>query len=314
MKRLVVCSDGLWNRPGAPANSNVALLSNAIVPNAGGSVVQITLTDRLDARGESICALYQALAANYVPGDQIWLFGFSRGAYVVRSLAGMIRNVGLIRKDCSGKLAEAWHIYRTRWGADARNAVTFRDAHSHQPTIKFLGVWETTGENGVPADTTDGFHDRRLSTWVENAYHALAIDEASRSLVPCLWLTGPERSRTEQCWFSGTHRDMGGMGQNMAFANTSLAWMAERAASLGLELDRTFLSAAMAARDSSETFENSLRSGNARRSAQVRAIGVTNQDETVHPSAEQLYLRNHRYRPANLQHYLGRDEQIQLPL
>ncbi|MFA5632269.1 MAG: DUF2235 domain-containing protein [Porticoccaceae bacterium] len=313
MKRLVVCSDGLWNRTETSANSNIALLANAISPDAAGGVVQVTLADMLYGRDESVCALYQALAANYAPGDQIWLFGFSRGAYVVRSLAGMIRNVGLLGKHCSGKLAEAWHIYRTRWGADAHNAVKFRDGYCHQPTIKFLGAWETVGDNGIPG-AADGFHDRRLSNCVENAYHALAIDEASQGLAPCLWRTGAERSRTEQCWFSGTHRDMGGMGQNMAFANASLAWMAERATSLGLELDRGFLSAAMAARTGNGIHDNEYRNGRARRNAGRRTIGVTNQDETVHPSAEQLYLRNPGYRPANLKHYLGRDEQIQLPL
>lgn len=301
------------------------LLCAAIVSRATAGATQFTIQDGFASLAsdatpllrESVCALYRDLILNFTPGDELWFFGFSRGSFVVRSLIGLIRNAGLLKKHHINRLQEAWHIYRTTWGADAQNATGFRAGYSHRVNVKFLGVWDTVGSNGIPGEDTDncGFHDTVLSSCVENACHALAIDENRKQLVSCPWKTAPGRARTEQCWFTGSHRDIGGMGREMNLANISLGWMAMRAASLGLELDSRFLANAMEQRllskpggDTSGNFLTSPRNGLS------RPIGISNHDETLHSSAEQFFLRNQGYRPGNLKKFLARDEQIQLPL
>ena len=329
MKRLIVCSDGLWHSANIPAHSNVGVVKAAILPSAaspGSSkpVTQISVSDPFQAVASkeqplleaSICWLYEQLALNYEPGDQLWFFGFSRGSFVVRSCIGMIRNAGLLKKQHLDKVDDAWHIYRTRWGADARNGVLFRNAHSHTPAIKFLGVWDSVGNFGIPATDTSnglGFHDRSLSRTVENACHALAIDETRKDFTPCLWLTSDDRARTEQCWFTGNHRDIGGIGGDMALANISLEWMLERASAIGLGLDTGFFRDALRLRNRNGSTDFSTGAGN-KSAAKRRAIGVGNGDETLHSSAEQRFMRNPNYRPSNLKRFLERDEQIQLPL
>ncbi len=330
MKRLIVCSDGLWSAPATAGDSNIALLAAAVAPVARDGAGQVVITDpyqglpvaadQLDSRWLefSVCSLYRGLALNYSPGDQLWLFGFSRGSYVVRSCIGMLRNVGLLKKAHLDRVADAWRIYRTRWGADARNGVSFRTAFSHRVGVKFLGVWDTLGPAGIPlASDTErsdlpGFHDTQLSSLVENACHALAIDERQRGHAACLWRTPADRTRTEQCWFAGNHRDIGGIQGDRGLANISLRWMLARAAALGLELDHDFLAAAMAQRGgaSGDDYRNAKVG---RAGTRLRPVGLTNSDETLHSSAEQRYLRNSRYRPVNLKAYMDRDEQIQLP-
>lgn len=325
MKRLVVCSDGLWSGSRGAGQSNLDLLVSAIAPSTANGTIQITLQDPFSGQArtgqphlqDSVCWLYRQLAHNFAPGDELWFFGYSRGAFVVRSLAGLIRNTGLLKKHQLNHLPEAWHIYRTTWGADARNATVFRDARCQRVSVKFLGVLDTVGSNGIPGNDSEncGFHDNVLSSAVENACHALAIDENRGELSPCLWKTAPDRSRTEQCWFAGSHRDIGGMGREMALANLSLDWIALRASALGLELDRGFLATAMAQRLPSPQASHSAGNVSLPKSTGFsRAIGACNHDETLHSSAEQLFLRNQGYRPSNLKRFLARDEQIQLPL
>lgn len=316
MKRLILHSDGLWQATTIPTHSNVALLTAAINARAADGTHQISLGDYVrQETKDSILALYRQLAANYESGDQLWFFGFSRGAFIVRSCIGLIRNVGILHKRHLDKVEDAWRVYRTTWGPDTSNATSFRNAYSHQgqqTRIKFLGAWETVGNKGVPDDTNaSGFHDHQLSSTVENACQALAIDETNRMLPPCLWRTRPERERTEQCWFSGNHREIGGVGGDLRLANISLQWLANRATALGLALDGDFLHRAMAERCTL----HEANAATARKSARnLRPIGITNGDETVHTSAEQRFLRQQNYRPGNLQAFLKRDEQIQLPL
>ncbi|MGD9661100.1 MAG: DUF2235 domain-containing protein [Porticoccaceae bacterium] len=331
MKRLIVCSDGLWQNANSPAHSNVGLVKAAILPtattpNSGKPVAQLSISDPFQAVAgkerqfleASICWLYEQLALNYEPGDQLWFFGFSRGSFVVRSCIGLIRNAGLLKKQHLHRIDDAWHIYRTRWGADARNGVLFRNAHSHLPEVKFLGAWDSVGATGLPQgaspeNNTLGFHDNVLSRAVENAYHALAIDETRKELPPCLWVTSQDRARTEQCWFTGNHRDIGGIGGNMALANISLEWMLERARAIGLGIDTDFLRDALRVRNGNQGTDFSTGVG-IKTASRCRAIGVSNSDETLHSSAEQRFMRNPRYRPNNLKRFLQRDEQIQLPL
>src|SRR5439155_7752741 len=129
---------------------------------------------------------YEYLAQQYEAGDEVYVLGFSRGAYTARSLVGMIRNCGLIYpKHLALRGAMAYGIYRTRDdNADSFTAKLFRSSFSRDIKIKLIGVWDTVGALGIPLAVLKDvnmkfyeFHDTKLSTIVENAYHALAIDE-----------------------------------------------------------------------------------------------------------------------------------------
>ncbi len=192
---------------------------------------------------------YEFLARHYRPGDKIFLFGFSRGAYAVRSIAGMIAKVGLIKP---GKI-DRWHIRRAfRLYQDCDNqhrAEQFKSAFCHGRTeIEMIGVWDTVKSLGPPfpvlsyiAPMATEFHDHKLSGIIKNAFQALAADENRRAFAPIPWDCQPQwPGRLEQAWFAGAHSDVGGFVYELPAArklsNISLNWMLARAETCGLPL------------------------------------------------------------------------------
>ncbi|SEQ83676.1 Uncharacterized alpha/beta hydrolase domain [Nitrosomonas sp. Nm51] len=190
---------------------------------------------------------YEFLAREYQDGDEIYIAGFSRGAYTARSLVGLIRNCGLIDpKYLPVNAAIAYGIYRTRGDKpDSRTAAFFRSKFSRQIKIKFLGVWDTVGALGIPLDIIQEFnlefyefHDTKLSSIVENAYHAVALDEHRKHYDVSLW--SPDKmpqQKIEQRWFVGSHSDVGGGHKDRALSDLSLRWMQDKAGAAGLDLD-----------------------------------------------------------------------------
>lgn len=332
MKRLIILCDSTWSDIGQQRSGNVMRLAQAIRPRSADGVQQLMcyLHGTPDcakdpdsvarAIDHDIQQAYRFLVLNYERDDELFLFGFSRGAYIVRSCIGMLRNIWLLRRPHVNLIASAYHIYRTLWGADADNALRFRETHARAVTVRFLGAWDTVGDAGIPLGLYGGlnaerycFHDTRLSRIVEHASHALAVDERSKLLAPSLWSTRGDRSRTQQMWFSGSHLDLGGMYGDSIAAITSLRWMIDQAAHCGLETDDAFVTSIEGAASGNvlnRAIPPSLRTFG----TMERAIGSRNGDEALHPSAEHRYLRDSRYRPQNLLHYLSRDEQIQLLL
>jgi hypothetical protein len=167
-----------------------------------------------------ILAGYRYLVDTYQDGDEVFVLGFSRGAYTARSLVGMVRNCGLLRPRASWwtptpvMVGIAYGIYRTRSdGPDSAAAQDFRSKYAQEISIKFLGVWDTVGALGIPthwAQTLNmdyyQFHDTRLSKIVENAYQAAALDEHREDYSVCLWdPSGPPGQTIEQRWFAGAH-------------------------------------------------------------------------------------------------------------
>jgi uncharacterized protein (DUF2235 family) len=192
---------------------------------------------------------YQALARGYRPGDKIFLFGFSRGAYAVRSIAGMIARVGLLTPEhARGKLVRrAFRIYEN-CDAQAR-AERFHRKFCHETIeIEMIGVWDTVKSLGLPfpvlsriAPMATEFHDHKLSPIIRNAYQALAADENRRAFAPIPWTCQPNwPGRLEQAWFAGAHSDVGGFvyerPEARKLSNISLHWMLTRAAMCGLPL------------------------------------------------------------------------------
>jgi uncharacterized protein (DUF2235 family) len=187
----------------------------------------------------------------YEPGDEIFLFGFSRGAYTARSLAGMIANCGLpagaFSDDC---VTQAFAAYRNP--ANRASILAGLTACGLAPaTIQMVGVWETVGALGIPAifggvdESTYGFLDTNLHPDIRNAYHCVAIDEKRIQFPATLWTSAPSPGQTvEQVWFSGCHDDLGGgtpqggvVDEGTRLCDITLRWMAGKAQALGLSMD-----------------------------------------------------------------------------
>jgi type VI secretion system (T6SS) phospholipase Tle1-like effector len=195
---------------------------------------------------ENIRSGYMFLAQNYLPGDEIFLFGFSRGAFTARSLAGFINACGLLKRQHLGDLGRAWTYYRGPGPHTPEDFLARCNSDCHvDATIKFLGVWDTVGALGIPVGLFSlfdhskyGFHDTGPCKIVKHGCHALAIDEHRDEFVPTLW-TGkpPEGVTIEQVWFAGAHADVGGGYITRNLADIPLVWMAQKAEADGLALD-----------------------------------------------------------------------------
>lgn len=200
----------------------------------------------------SICRGYGFLASRYRPGDRIFLFGYSRGAYAVRSLAGMIGALGLLRHDKATErnIRQAFRLYEAASAPEASRVVAeFAGPRCHTGVaVEMLGVWDTVRALGLPYPVLSrlgrmatAFHDHRLGPHIRHGYHALAIDEDRTAYAPILW----ERSdgwegRLEQAWFPGAHADVGGEVRAhppaRPLANIALNWMLRRAERHGVIL------------------------------------------------------------------------------
>lgn len=280
-KRLVVCFDGTWNAADSErAETNVVRLSRAIRANSGtDGVPQFSIylrgvgtsgsrLDRLIAGAtgagidDIIRTAYLFLAQNYVPAhkddqgrdvpaDEIFLFGYSRGAYAARSMTGLLGSAGLLKRQSLGHLQTAWSYYRDfkkRSPQDFVRRYAKKKIETHEEVaVNFLGVWDTVGALGIPvgilseiSGLVHGFHDTSPSRIVKHGAQALAIDEHRDEFVPTLWTgTAPAGSTIEQVWFAGCHGDVGGGYSDRELADIPLLWMIDRAKSAGLQVDET---------------------------------------------------------------------------
>ncbi|MFK7741107.1 MAG: DUF2235 domain-containing protein [Planctomycetota bacterium] len=275
MKRLIVCADGTWNTPeqqdqGRPAPTNVYKLHNSIAARSDDSVEQSTYyhpgvgteggwLSRLaggmwgHGLGDNIQSAYRWLGENYEPGDEVYLFGFSRGSFTVRSLAGMIGRCGLLQLR-ELEAHEAWQRIKAAYSAYRLDGEEYDDTWCrpewprHLPAsapIHFLGVWDTVGALGIPNDLSIldlldnprawSFHDTRLGEHVQRARHAVALDEYRASFSPALWEGDHSDRDVEQVWFAGAHSDVGGGYADFGLADIALKWMVDEASKAGLK-------------------------------------------------------------------------------
>ncbi len=275
MKRLVVCCDGTWNKPDNVTITNVEKIARTVQsdPAATGGSYQLVYyvsgvgagsyeADRIlgGAFGlglfHNVIACYRFLAQNYEPGDEIFIIGFSRGAYTARSVAGMVGKVGLLTKLSlvEERLPAAVHLYQQTSlpsGAFGSSVEEFKHDHCHAAKVHFLGVFDTVGALGIPGFMrfAPRFHDVQLSGQVERARHALAIDETRLKFAPTFW-EAPEQppgapttdARVKQVWFEGAHSDVGGGYPDTGLSDTSLLWMVREAHEAGLVFDVPLLS------------------------------------------------------------------------
>jgi uncharacterized protein (DUF2235 family) len=258
MKRLICCLDGTWNSDEEGAVlTNVVKLHRHILPEDANGIRQVSRYVRgIDSTkgmraqfikgavgyelADRILEGYGFLADAYEPGDEIFLTGFSRGAFQARSLAGFIALFGLAKNGSDFCVEDAWDLYREPPGRRAPAALERLRAGAHYPVgIKCIGVWDTVGNIGNPFFSSGfigrrfEFHDTRLHPSIDVGLHALSIDELRGPFRPSLW-TRPRNAapvpnqHVEQVWFAGTHANVGGGYPETELSDIALLWMAER--------------------------------------------------------------------------------------
>ncbi|WP_013323869.1 DUF2235 domain-containing protein [Gloeothece verrucosa] len=273
MKRLIVCCDGTWETLTNPTATNVVKIAQGIKSFDDKGIAQIVYYEQGVGTGEdfinkigggafgwgidqAIQTSYRFLCLNYDPGDEIYLFGFSRGAYTVRSLSGFIFNCGLIERRYIREIPKAYEFYRdrrdeTRPSSD--QAVKFRQQYGQnngaQIPITLLGCWDTVGSLGIPdvipyfpldnwINQKYLFHDTQLHGQTVHARHAVAVDEIRSTFnVTPMDKAYPEQD-IKQIWFPGEHGCVGGgTAQTQGLSDRALQWMIEEAVAIGLGFD-----------------------------------------------------------------------------
>ena len=279
MKRLALFFDGTWNDP--QDNTNVWSLRHILADVSVDGSRQMPFYDKgvgtnpLDrvsggafgvGLSENVRQGYAWLMQNYEVGDEIFIFGFSRGAFTARSLAGVIARCGLLKpgaplsfKDVYERYrrgAKAIPIYDLKYGREkpqtSEDEIIKEQTYYGPSFIKMVGVWDTVGSLGLPFGNFPGvsrstlhFHYTRLSRTVEHSYQALALDEYRKPSRPEVWMNffpekdDPEKLRkdkrfVEQRWFAGAHSDVGGGYPDDRLRQRPLAWMQQKATNCGL--------------------------------------------------------------------------------
>ncbi len=311
-RNLVICCDGSWQTVGP---TNVSLIARAVARTSSDGVGQFTLhqrcrTSRTRAAVElDVLDTYRLLVANFEPGDRLYFFGFSRGAYLARTMAGMISALGILRREHADRVAEGYALYRDRSGRTnprSFRTLDFRHTYAAETTVKFLGVWETVGWLGIPATRWRRldprwrrlmFHDTVKSRVVETAYQALAIDEGRRPYPPVPWRAG---AGVHQLWFPGAHADVGGGYLENDLAGVSLRWMMERATANGLAFRRWYPDDPLGVMHDRHDGTNRFLGRSS------RPIGVFEpESERVSDAVRERMRAIPTYRPANLLAYLA---------
>jgi hypothetical protein len=278
MKRIVICCDGTWNKPGnmdmgVRVKTNVLKVYEALATAGENAVQQVKYYGQGIGTNYSVGDLvfggltgsgidrhikdaYKFLIWSFEPGDELYFFGFSRGAYTARSLVGLIRNCGIILPQHLGLVDVAYSLYRDRNAVahpDSDLMVAFRRKYSQTTRIKFIGVWDTVGALGIPVkmlkwfNQAHEFHDVKLSRDVDYAYHAVALDERRSMFQPALWeLSRSSRQEAvkqevEQVWFPGVHSNVGGGYADAGLSDIALDWMIRKAQAVGLTFKESYL-------------------------------------------------------------------------
>ncbi len=306
MKRIVICMDGTWQSLNQEELTNIGIIARSVAHKetlADRSYVYQTViytqgvgsaTSAVDKRGavqelgfqfhrlfggalgegleDAVLDTYMRLAFNYEAGDEIYIFGFSRGAFAARRLSGLINTAGIVSRRFTHKARDGFRLYyakprsvdppekiaehedearqfRKLYGKGERDQDGRRVQTETVPPIKYLGVFDTViqrGFNDVAGSMLPGsgahrlrFKNYRVSPNVEFARHAVAVDENRLGFPVRLWDNIEEdnaalgRRAYEQRWFVGTHGDIGG-GDGSELAALALKWVAEGAANAGL--------------------------------------------------------------------------------
>ena len=333
MKRIVICADGTWNRPEKNLKkdvpTNVLRLARAIKPGGhGGTKQQVfydwgigSYHDRISAGAtgkglnKNIMDDYRYIVQNYTHGDEIFLFGFSRGAYTVRSLCGLINNCGILKRPEARLIQAAFDHYKKTGPAhapDGSASIRFREDHSYPSRqIKFVGVWDTVGALGIPIsflgflDPPDEFYDTKIGPNVRIARHAMAIDEVRSDFEPTTWYKRANLD-LKQVWFSGVHADVGGSykpdNDGSLLSDIALDWMMREAHLNGLVFEphlRNRLKPNPTAK-----LHRSRRHIYRSKPKFYRPIDHGKSEVLIHESVKTRWQSDPKYRPRNLKKYI----------
>lgn len=290
-KRLIICCDGTWNDADSEdaSPSNVTRISRLFSLACDDGSVQIvnyqsgvgTGSNTADTLlggafgigvAERVRDAYYFLAQNYMPGDDIILIGFSRGAFTARSVAGLIGQIGLLTRE---GMEDFYPIFEDM---ESWNKPSYKDPFPTRPfpdkptgplaaplyrqkladlgmtrpdvPVKAIAVWDTVGSLGIPQTALMHklhlqpsakwyqFFDTSLAPSMLHAFQALALDEVRPPFAPAVWELG-DNNKTDlrQCWFPGDHSNVGGGKPDQGMADITLAWMMDQLASVGVEFD-----------------------------------------------------------------------------
>ncbi|MEL6450849.1 MAG: DUF2235 domain-containing protein [Pseudomonadota bacterium] len=292
MTRIVVLCDGTWNSPDMKDTTHVHALSQMLADTPDQKVKYFDGVGVNDPKeeggtfvgrgfnkvfggatgfglGKKVKEAYTFVAENYKDGDEVYLFGFSRGAYTARSVAGMIRKCGIIEDTSPRAVRKAFRLYRKTGDHNAPDRLLIREERAamspHFATsekdrdtrkggpvpivnIAFVGVWDTVGQRGIPTQLFGifariwnnfyAFHDTDLSSLVKAARHAVALDERRVFYQPALWDNLADLNARagaapfHQRWFVGDHGVVGGSAETDAVSCYTLKWVAEGAPAL----------------------------------------------------------------------------------
>ena len=308
MKRFVICFDGTWQKLRQPKPTNIAIIAQSVAHTHtlenGVQIPQIVIYSQgvgsnIDALGgdgfmdgvteglnkmlggvfgegleDNIVDTYLRLAFNYEAGDEIYVFGFSRGAFCARSFAGLINSAGIVSRRHADKAWDAFRLYRARPGPNAsqfdkddyerarkgfillygkgmRANDGTRVKVDEAPQVTYLGIFDTVGQRGMPSalggfaralNKSFGFHDMRIGSNVLAARHAVAIDECRLGFPPTLWEGVDEANQRPHCQGREHYQQRWfigthgdiGGGEGSALSAASLKWIAEGAVECGL--------------------------------------------------------------------------------
>ena len=258
-KNIVLCCDGTGNEVGADEYSNVAKLYIRLAKNddqitfydpglgtlgtPGFRTKTLTSLTRLMGLAfgyglhDNIKDAYVFLMQHYEPGDRIFLFGFSRGAYTVRALAGMIHRGGLLNRGNENLVEHAIKRYfePVRRQPDWKGMARFKKYFGRECEIHFVGVWDTVKSVGVFRRSMVLPHTADMSG-VQHGRHAVSLNEKRSKYRTNLW-TRQNDDAFAQVWFAGVHSDIGGGYEECGLSDIALEWMTGEARKFGLLLD-----------------------------------------------------------------------------
>jgi len=340
-RSIIICSDGTWNKPDENVKNNqvtnVLKVSRRIAALAQTGQQQVfydwglgayhhSISAGLTGHGiaKNICDAYRYIVHNYSPGTRLYFFGFSRGAYTVRALCGLINNVGILQNQYARHIGTAWRIYKSTARKNhpkGESALAFTKHYCHpNAAIDFVGVWDTVGALGIPFslmglfDADDEFYDTKLGSNVKVARHALALDELRQDFAPTLWQSR-ENIDIKQVWFAGSHSDVGGGylpdKRGLTLSDIPLEWMLREAQQAGLALSRQ----APAQPDNVYARLNPSRKHVFRIKRPLhRELMPEGYATSIHTSVRQRFMNDDSYRPRNLTRLLQRYTWDALPI
>jgi len=283
-RQLIVCCDGTNNNlTGWLIDTNVTKLCALLDPDGQdqrlyydpgvgnpGQLPGATWVDTLRREVERLSGLafgqgvyeniaegYAFLMENYREGDQIFLFGFSRGAFTARSIGGLVTQFGLLRPEARALIPTLLHTYFADRPKDAAkrahyHAITdqvsglFCSGQSRQAWVWFVGVWDTVASVGFPLIGQQAITAKPslIGKRIRHVRQALALDEHRRAFEPRCYIVDPtydyaaQGQSIAQVWFPGSHADVGGgyAPDESGLSNAALAWMLQEAVGCGLRL------------------------------------------------------------------------------